>query len=69
MTNIEKILKQGYFYNIHNDKCHIIHLTNEYIVYKYFSYKKWRYRAESTGEFEAFTESGLAHSAERKAKK
>lgn len=71
MSNAEKIIEQGYFYNVCNNKCHILHRTDEYIVYKYFSYhrKSWRFIAESTFEFEVNAHSEILRSAKRRIRK
>jgi hypothetical protein len=70
MNNFEKIIKQGYFYTLFNDKCHILCRTDEFIVYKYYrTGRGWRYGAESMETFIIHTDSGRLHSAERKARK
>ncbi len=66
MTNIEKILNQGFFYNRLNHKCHILHQTDEYIVYKYYSNKQWYFIAESMFKFEIQTQYKTLHTVERK---
>ncbi|MBO7330052.1 MAG: hypothetical protein J6W00_14920 [Lentisphaeria bacterium] len=70
MRNLEKILKQGYFYNIHNEKCHIVHRTDEYIVFKHFSFRvnAYRFEAESMEEFEIKAYTRNLHTAESKKK-
>lgn len=69
MSNMQKILAQGFFYDAYNHKCHIIHRTDEYIVYKYYSIKAWRFRAESLIMFEDRAGYETLHTAERKEKK
>lgn len=68
MTNMQKILAQGFFYDRFNEKCHILHRTDEYIVYKYYSNKQWYFIAESMFEFEVHTQYKTLHTAERKEK-
>lgn len=69
MSNLEKILKHGFFYNCHDHKCHIVNRTNEYIVYKRYRNKSWLFGAESMESFEIHTEFPSLYTAERKKKK
>lgn len=51
--DFNKMLQNKVFYdNIHGDKCHLLHYTDEYIVWKYYlRYKGWVYEAM---DFESF---------------
>jgi hypothetical protein len=57
-SNANKILEQGYFYNVHGDKEYIISRCEYYMVYKHYSKRRmcWLYRAERCDDFEIYAE-------------
>lgn len=53
MNKIDAVLKQGFFYDVHGIKCHIVLKNDEVIVWKFWSTKRqsWRYEAENFEDF------------------
>lgn len=71
MTNkLKGILKRGYFYNVWNEKCHIVYRTDEFIVWKSYDIrlKEWVYRAEDMKRFERSATCESVVSAEKRVK-
>lgn len=65
MSNMQKIIEQGFFYDYFDQKCHISCVTDEYIVYKRWR-RSWRFFAESVEDFEIHTEISNNYTANKK---
>lgn len=67
MSKIDVVLKQGFFYDVHGIKCHIVLKNDEVIVWKFWSIKKqsWRYEAEYFEDFSLICNHTGCYSAER----
>ena len=55
MSNMQKIIEQGFFYDHFDRKCHISCITDEFVVFKWWR-RSWRFFAESVEDFEIHTE-------------
>lgn len=69
MTNMEKIIEQGFFYNLFGEKCHITCVNDDFVVFKKWRNNSWLYIAESIDDFMIHTELSNNYRAERKKKK
>lgn len=65
MSNMQKIIEQGFFYDYFDRKCHISCVTDEYIVFKFWR-RSWYFVAESVEDFEIHTEIADLYKEERK---